>query len=185
MFFNTSSLLSNNECFLSNNACCTVTFRTRSNTSFFIGKQIIYQLPLADYQVTIKFKVKYLRVCDVGCNLRRYTEGLVPGKQQYPSNQVTIRILVGIGAISAAFSTPNWSLCCGVRASTWLGNDVWWQQRQNRRNRTRRQVFLLVGTSRINLSWWPPLYCGCHETLLLAPKHTTINQHARQQVCKN
>ncbi len=56
-FFNTSSLLSNNACLLINNACCTVTFRTCSNTSILIGKQIVYQILLADYQVTIKFKV--------------------------------------------------------------------------------------------------------------------------------
>ena len=55
--FNTSSLLSNN-------ACCTVTFRTHSNTSILIGKQIVYQLTLADYQVPIQFKVKHMGVCD-------------------------------------------------------------------------------------------------------------------------
>ncbi len=55
--FNTSSLLSNN-------ACCTVTFRTHSNTSSLIGKQVVYGLTLADYQVPIKFKVKHMRVCD-------------------------------------------------------------------------------------------------------------------------
>jgi hypothetical protein len=56
-FFNTSSLLSNN-------ACCTVTFRTCSNTSSLIGKQVVYGLTLADYQVPIKFEVKHMRVCD-------------------------------------------------------------------------------------------------------------------------
>jgi hypothetical protein len=55
--FNTSSLLSNN-------ACCTVTFQTCSNNSSLIGKQVVYGLALADYQVTIKFKVEHLRVCD-------------------------------------------------------------------------------------------------------------------------
>ncbi len=55
--FNTSSLLSNN-------ACWTVTFRTCCNTSSLIGKQVVYGLTLSDYQVTIKFKVKHLRVCD-------------------------------------------------------------------------------------------------------------------------
>ncbi len=56
VFFNTSSLLSNN-------AYCTVTFRTHSNTSILIGKQIVYWLSLADYQVIIHFKVNHLRVC--------------------------------------------------------------------------------------------------------------------------
>jgi hypothetical protein len=38
--------------------------RTRSNTSILIGKQIVYQLALADYRVIIQFKVEHLRVCD-------------------------------------------------------------------------------------------------------------------------
>ncbi len=33
----------------------TVTLRTRSITSSLIGKQEVYRLTLADYQVTIKF----------------------------------------------------------------------------------------------------------------------------------
>jgi hypothetical protein len=49
---------------LSNNACCTVTFRTRSNTSSLIGKQVVYGLTLADNQVPIKFMVKHMRGCD-------------------------------------------------------------------------------------------------------------------------
>jgi hypothetical protein len=31
-----------------------------------IGKQIVYQLTIADYQVIIPFKVNHLRVCDEG-----------------------------------------------------------------------------------------------------------------------
>jgi hypothetical protein len=56
-FFNTS-------CLLSNNACCTVTFRTHSNTSSLIGKQVLYGLTLADYRIPNKFKVEHMRVCD-------------------------------------------------------------------------------------------------------------------------
>ncbi len=55
--FNTSGLLSNNP-------CCTVTLRTYCKTSSFISKQVDHRLTLADYQVTIKFEVKHLRVCD-------------------------------------------------------------------------------------------------------------------------
>jgi hypothetical protein len=63
--FNTSSLLSNN-------ACCTVTFKTHSNTSILIGKQIVYCLTLADYQVIIQFKVKHFSVCDVALTPKKY-----------------------------------------------------------------------------------------------------------------
>jgi hypothetical protein len=56
--FNTSS-------FLSSNACCTVSVRTH-NTLSLIGKQVVYGLTLADYQVSIKFKVNHMRVCDAG-----------------------------------------------------------------------------------------------------------------------
>jgi hypothetical protein len=58
VFFNTLSLLSNN-------ACCTVTFRTCNNSSNLIGKQVVYVLTLADYQVQIKFEVEHMSVCDV------------------------------------------------------------------------------------------------------------------------
>jgi hypothetical protein len=51
---------------LSNNACCTVTFRTHCNTSSLIVKQVVYGFTLAGYQVTIKFKVKHLS--DVHCH---------------------------------------------------------------------------------------------------------------------
>jgi hypothetical protein len=44
------------------------------------------------------------------------------------------------------------------------------------------EVFLLDAISRIDQSWQPPLSYGCHEATLLAQKHTTISQHARQQV---
>jgi hypothetical protein len=62
---NTSSLLSNK-------ACCTVTFRTCSNTSSLIGGQVVYRLILADYRVPIKFKVKHMRVCDEACHPSKY-----------------------------------------------------------------------------------------------------------------
>jgi hypothetical protein len=55
--FNTSSLLSDN-------AFCAVTFRTCSNTSSLIGKQVVYGLVLADYPIPLKFKVKHMSVCD-------------------------------------------------------------------------------------------------------------------------
>jgi hypothetical protein len=61
--FNTSSLLSNNP-------CCTVRFRTLSNTSILIDKQIVIWLTLADYRVIIQFKVKHLRVFDVTLDMR-------------------------------------------------------------------------------------------------------------------
>ncbi len=59
---------------------------------------------------------------------------------------------------------------------------VAWQQ--NRRNRTRRQVFLHNWTSRINQSWWSPLSYGHHGAPLLALKHTTISNHTMQQKTK-
>jgi hypothetical protein len=40
-------------------------------------------------------------------------------------------ILVGIKAVSAAASTPNWLLCCILQTATLLGNDVW-RQRQKK-----------------------------------------------------
>ena len=43
-----------------NIACCTVAFASGSNIFVSIGKQIVYRLTLADYQVPIQFKVKHM-----------------------------------------------------------------------------------------------------------------------------
>jgi hypothetical protein len=51
-------------------------------------------------------------------------------------------ILVGIVAVSAAASTPNWSLCRVVWAATSLGNESWQRQLQNRRKKSGRRWFL-------------------------------------------
>ncbi len=60
-----------------------------------------------------------------GCDLRRNTLGFVPGNRRYPSDEVTISILVGIGVVAATASTPNWLLCRVVLEETSWGNDVW------------------------------------------------------------
>ncbi len=70
----------------------------------------------------------------VGCVLRRNMWGFIPCDRRYPSDEVTMSILVGIGAPGAAASTPNSLFCCILRAGTSMGNDVWWGRRQNRRN---------------------------------------------------
>ncbi len=82
VFFNTSSLLSNNACMLSYNACWTVTFRTHSSTSMLIGKQIVYWLTLADCPVIIHFKVKQMRVCDVSCSVQAHRQQQMGGPVQ-------------------------------------------------------------------------------------------------------
>jgi hypothetical protein len=114
---------------------------------------------------------------NLGCDPRRNTSGFVLGNWRYPYNKVTMSILIDIRAIRVAASMLNWLLCRVVWATTSLGNDVWWQRRQYRRNRTRRQVSLHDGTLRNDRSWQPPLSYGRHEALLLAPKNTTISQH--------
>jgi hypothetical protein len=76
---------------------------------------------------------------------------------RHPSDEVTTSILVGSGATGAATSMPNWPLCNVVLAATSLENDVWWLWRQNRRNKTRRQVFLHDGTLRFDQLWRMPL----------------------------
>jgi hypothetical protein len=48
-------------------------------------------------------------------------------------------ILVGIRAIGAAASTPNWSLRHIVQAATSLGNDEWQQWQKNRRKKSGRR----------------------------------------------
>ncbi len=91
-------------------------------------------------------------------------------------------ILIGIGAVGAAASTTNWSLCGVFWAGTSLGNDAWRRWRQNRRNRTiRRWVFLHNGTSCIDGSWRSSSSYGCHRAPFPAPKHTTISKHNMQQ----
>ncbi len=45
-----------------------------------------------------------------------------------------------------------------------------------------RRGFLLDATSGVDQPWRPPLSYGRHQALLPAGHHTTIRQHARQQV---
>jgi hypothetical protein len=90
-------------------------------------------------------------------------------------------IIVDIGAIGAAASTPNWLLCCIVRVATSLGNDAWSQQRQNRSKKSGRRRFLQQVSLHINLSWRLPLSYGHHGAPLPAFKHTTISKHTMQQ----
>jgi hypothetical protein len=118
----------------------------------------------------------------VGCDPHSNLWGYVPGNWRYPSNEVTMSILVGIGAIALAASTQNWSLLCIHQFGTYWRHDAWWRCRCRRQNRSRRRGFLLNATSCINQSWWPPSSYGRHEAPLPAQKHTTISQHARQQV---
>jgi hypothetical protein len=47
-----------------NNASCTIAFGCQSNIPFFISKQIVFGLTLADFQVPIMFKGKHIRFCD-------------------------------------------------------------------------------------------------------------------------
>jgi hypothetical protein len=82
----------------------------------------------------------------VGCVLCKNTKGFVPGDWQYPSDKVTMSIIIGIGAIGAAASMPNWLLCCIVWAATTLGNDAWWRWWQSWRNKITILVFLHDGT---------------------------------------
>ncbi len=89
-------------------------------------------------------------------------------------------ILVGIRAIGGAALMTNWLLCHVFRAGTSLGNDAWRRGQQNRRNRTRRWVFLHDGTSCIDGSWRLPLSYGRHEAPIPAPKHITISNHTMQ-----
>jgi hypothetical protein len=91
-------------------------------------------------------------------------------------------ILASIVTIGTAASTTNWSLCHIFRKGTSLGNnDAWWQWRQNRRNRTRRRMFLHNGTSCIDRSCRSPSSYARHGAQLPAPKHTTIRKHTMQQ----
>jgi hypothetical protein len=118
----------------------------------------------------------------VSCDLHRNTKGFVTGNWWYPSNEVTMSILIDIGVVGAAASMTNLSLCRVIWARTSLGYNAWQRQQQNMRNRTRRQVLLHNGTSHINQSWWLPSSYGCHGAPLAVPKHTTISKHTMQQV---
>jgi hypothetical protein len=57
-------------------------------------------------------------------------------------NTLTMSIIVGIGAVGAAASTPNWLFFRVGRAATSLGNDAWWRRRRNRRKKSGRRRFL-------------------------------------------
>ncbi len=92
----------------------------------------------------------------VGCVLHKNTHGFVPGVWQYPSDEVTMSIIFGIGAIGAAASTPNWLLCCVIRAATSLGNDAWWRRWQNRSKKSGRRQFLQQVSLHIDRSWRSP-----------------------------
>ncbi len=118
---------------------------------------------------------------DVGCVLRRICRVFFLGNRQYPSDKVTMSIIVSVGAIGAAASMPNWSLCRIVRSATSLGDDIVWRRQKNWRNKTARLVFLHNGTSRINWSWQLPPSYGRHGAPLLAFKYTTISKHTMQQ----
>jgi hypothetical protein len=90
-------------------------------------------------------------------------------------------IIVGIGAISAAASMPNWLLCHIIRAATYLGNDAWWWWQQNRSKKSGRRRFLQQVSLHINQSWQLLLSYSHHGAPLPAFKHTTISKHTMQQ----
>ena len=96
-------------------------------------------------------------------------------------DKVTMSIIVGIGAIGAAASMPNWLLCRVVRAAKSLGNDAWWRRLQNRRKKSGRRQFLQQVSLHINQSWQSPLSYGHHGAPLPDSKHTTISKHTMQQ----
>ncbi len=76
--------------------------------------------------------------------------------------------------------------CCATLSGQqhhWgMMHGAWWRLWQNRRNKTRRQVFLHDGTLRIDWSWRSPLSYGHNGSPLPAFKHATISQHTMQQV---
>jgi hypothetical protein len=117
----------------------------------------------------------------VGCVLRKNMQGFVPGDQQYPSDKVTMSIVVGIRAVGAAAFTSDWLLCCIVQAATSLGNDAWWQRRQNRRKKRGRRRFLQQVSLHIDRSWWSPSSYSHHGAPLPAFKHTIISKHTMRQ----
>ncbi len=143
------------------------------------GKGAPWQPLLATYVTTCQRTLWVSCGLVVGCDLRRNTLGFVPGDRRYPSDKM-MSILVGTGAISVAASTKI--VHRAALAGTSLGNNAWWRQQRNSRNRSRRQVFLHDGTLCINWSWRSPLFYRCHGASLLALKHTTISKHTMQQV---
>jgi len=88
----------------------------------------------------------------------------------------------GFRAVVSAAYTPNRSLLRIRRFETSWRHDACRRSRGRRQNRIRRRGFLLDAISRIDRSWWPPSSYGHHEAPLPARKHTTISQHARQQI---
>ncbi len=96
-------------------------------------------------------------------------------------NTLTMSIIVGIGAISAAASSNKWLFCHIVRAATPLGNDAWLRQRQNKRKKSGRRQFLQQVSSFLDRTWQSPLSYSHHGAPLLAFKHTTISKHTMQQ----
>jgi hypothetical protein len=94
---------------------------------------------------------------------------------------LTMSIIVGIGAVGVAASTPNWLFCCIVRAATSLGNDAWWWRRQNRRKKSGRRGLLQQVSSYLDRTWRSPLSYGHHGAPLPAFKHMTISKHTMQQ----
>ncbi len=93
----------------------------------------------------------------------------------------TMSILVGIGAVGAAASTLNWSLCCVVWAATSLGNDAWRRRQQNWRKKSRKREILQQVSLHIDWSWRSPLSYGHHGAPLPALKHTTVSKHTMRQ----
>jgi hypothetical protein len=65
--------------------------------------------------------------------------GILRTVYQGIGDTLMMSIIVGIGAVSAAASTPNWLFCCVVRAATSLGNDALWWRWQNRRKKSGRR----------------------------------------------
>jgi hypothetical protein len=90
-------------------------------------------------------------------------------------------IIVGIGAVGAAASMPNWLLCRVVREATSLENDAWWWRWRNRSKKSGRRRFLQQVSLHIDQSWRSPLSYGHHGAPLLAFKHTIISKHTMQQ----
>jgi hypothetical protein len=94
---------------------------------------------------------------------------------------LTMSIIFGMGAVSAAASSPNWLFCRDVRAATSLGNDAWLRRRRNRRKKSGSRQFLQQVSSFLDRTWRSSLSYGHHGAPLPAFKHMTISKHTMRQ----
>ncbi len=88
----------------------------------------------------------------------------------------TMSILVGIGAVGVAASTPNWLLCCIIRAATSLGNDTWWWWQLNWRKKSGKNFYNRWVCTLINHGSrrCPTVTMGPHSRLLSIQQSANI-----------